>query len=114
MTKETSVTVRTRGDVSIIDIKGDVTAQTGAPIEETYQKVTAGGATKLLLCFDKDSYINSGGIAVLIGIVSEGRKQGQVIRMTGLSAHFRKIFDMVGLTRYAQVFQSEETALEKF
>ena len=34
--------------------------------------------------------------------------------MTGLSAHFQKIFAMVGLTKYAQIHLSEEAALADF
>ena len=55
-----------------------------------------------------------GGIAVLIGILSESRKKEQAVRMTGLSAHFQKIFAMVGLTKYAQIHLSEEAALADF
>jgi hypothetical protein len=34
--------------------------------------------------------------------------------MAGLTAHFQKIFSMVGLTRYAQIHPSEEAALADF
>jgi len=114
MSNNIEVSTRNRGDVAIIDIAGDVTAMTGEPIEEAYQELSAGGATKILLAFAKECYINSGGIAILIGIVSESGDNDQVIRMTGLSDHFCKIFDMVGLTRYSDIFPSEEAALKDF
>ncbi|MBI3801487.1 MAG: STAS domain-containing protein, partial [Deltaproteobacteria bacterium] len=79
-----------------------------------YQQASVGGTKNLVLCFDKDGYINSGGIAILIGIAAESREKGQCIRLTGLSPHFQKIFDMMGLTKYMQIFPSEETALEGF
>ncbi len=114
MSKDIEVSIRVKGEVSIIDIKGDVTALTGQPIEDAYKEVSNSGAKKILLYFDKEGYINSGGIAILIGLVSESRKKEQVMRATGLSDHFQKIFGMVGLTKYTQIFQSEEAALEKF
>jgi len=114
MSKDIEVSTRVKGEVSVIDIKGDVTALTGQPIEDAYKEVSNTGAKKILLCFDKKAYINSGGIAILIGLVSESRKKEQVIRLTGLSDHFQKIFSMVGLTKYTQIFPSEEAALEKF
>ena len=114
MAKDLEISIRPKGDVSIIDIKGDVTAPTGQPIEEAYQKMTAAGAKKILFAFASDCYINSGGIAILIGILSETRKKEQVVRLTGLSAHFQKIFAMVGITKYAQVFPSEDAALADF
>ena len=114
MNKDIQVSISKKDDVSILNIKGDVTAMTGESIEEAYQKVSKGGAQKILLYFDKDGYINSGGIAILIGIASESRKNGQTIRMTGLSGHFQKIFNMVGLTKYTEIFQTEELALKDF
>jgi anti-anti-sigma factor len=114
MAKAQEISIRPNGDVSVIDIKGDVTAPTGQPIEDAYHQVTAVGAKKILLVFDSDCYINSGGIAILIGILSESRKKEQTVRMTGLSAHFQKIFAMVGLTKYAQIRPSEEAALADF
>ena len=112
--KAQEISVRSNGDVSVINIKGDVTAQTGQPIEDAYHQVTAAGAKKILLVFALDCYINSGGIATLISILSESKKMEQAIRMTGLSSHFQKIFAMVGLTKYAQIRPTEEAALADF
>lgn len=102
------------GEVSIIRIKGDVTSVTGGAVEDAYQKMSSEGSKKILLCFDLESYINSGGIAVLIGAAAESRKNGQKIRITGLSPHFQKIFEMVGLTRYTEVFSTEDAAMRDF
>jgi anti-anti-sigma regulatory factor len=46
--------------------------------------------------------------------VGESQERAQTIRITGLSDHFHKIFDMVGLTRYIKIFPSEEAALKDF
>ena len=114
MNKDIEISLSNKDDVAMIHIKGDVTANSGGIIEEAYQKISADGAKKILLCFDEEGYINSGGIAILIGIASESRKTAQKIRMTGLSSHFQKIFNMVGLTKYAEVFPTQELALKDF
>ena len=114
MNKDIQVSISNKDDVSILNIKGDVTATTGETIEDAYHRVSTAGARKILLYFDKDGYINSGGIAILIGIASESRKKEQTIRITGLSGHFQKIFNMVGLTKYTEIFPTEELALKDF
>jgi len=114
MTKNQEVFTRLKGDVSVIDIRGEVTALTGQPIEEAYHAITAAGARKILMVFASDCYINSGGIAVLIGVLSQSKKKAQVVRMTGLTAHFQKVFGMVGLTKYAQICPSEDAAVASF
>jgi anti-anti-sigma factor len=112
--KDLEISVRSEGDGSVIAINGDVTAVTGQPIEDAYHRATAAGAKKIVLVFAGDCYINSGGIAILIGILSETRKHEQVVRMTGLSQHFQKIFAMVGITKYAKLFPSEDAATADF
>ena len=114
MKKELQIEIAARGDVSVVAIQGDLTAVAGGSIEKAYQEMTRDGVGKILLLFGKDCYINSGGIAILIGIASASRKNGQTIRVAGLSDHFRKIFHMMGLTKYVALFPTEEEALKDF
>ena len=51
------------------------------------------------------------GIAVLIQLLSESKKRNQVVAITGLSENFKKIFEMVGITRFAKIFDHEEDAI---
>jgi anti-sigma B factor antagonist len=114
MSKDIQVSTSQKGDIAIISIKGDVTAVTGEVIGNAYHDVLISSAPKILLQFDKDCYINSGGLASLIDIASEGRKKAQKIHAYGLSDHFQKIFQMVGLTRCIPVFTTEEAAMSDF
>lgn len=114
MSKDIQVSTSQKGDIAVISIKGDVTAMTGEVIGNAYQNDTVSNSPKILLQFDKDCYINSGGLASLIDIASEGRKKEQKIHAYGLSDHFQKIFHMIGLTRCIPVFSSEEAAMEDF
>jgi anti-anti-sigma factor len=114
MSKDIQVSTSQKGDIAVISIKGDVTAMTGEVIGGAYQNDTVSNSPKILLQFDKDCYINSGGLASLIDIASEGRKKNQKTHACGLSDHFQKIFHMIGLTRCIPVFPSEEAAMEDF
>ena len=71
-----------------------------------------GPIEKILIQFEEDAYINSGGIAVLIQILAQTQKNDQQIGITGLSEHFKKIFGMVGITKFAKVYDDLEDALK--
>lgn len=115
MSKDIQVSTSQKGDVAVITIKGDVTAITGEAIGNAYHKDdNVLHSPKLLLQFDKDCYINSGGLATIIDIASEGRRKEQRIHAFGLSEHFQKIFHMVGLTRCITLYESEQEALSHF
>ena len=113
MSKDIKVSTVYEEDVAFIDIAGDVTAVTGEVIKDAYETDNVTNSPKVLLRFAKDCYINSGGLAFLIDIASEGRKKEQKIAATGLSDHFQKIFHMVGLTRCISVHATEEAALQE-
>jgi len=114
MSKDLEIAVVVSGDVTIINLDGDLTAVTGQAVENAYTDAVGSGSQKILFQFHENIYVNSGGIAFLIGIAADSRDNGRKVRFSGVSEHFQKIFDMVGLTRYVEIFPTTEAALEGF
>jgi anti-anti-sigma factor len=100
-----------RGQFAVLHIKGDVTAASEASIAMAYSSAHETGANRILFKFDKDAYINSGGIAILIQALAKARKNKQTIGIVGLSGHFKKIFGMVGITKFADLFDTVDDAI---
>ncbi len=100
------------GDITLFDIHGDVTSLSEPFLNEAYENANNQGASKILLKFEKDAYINSGGIAVLIQILAETKKNNQQIGITDLSDHYKKIFNMVGIIKIAKIYNTRKEALE--
>ena len=74
MEQQTEIVMEAIGDVTLFDIKGDVTALSESPLNEAYEKAKAEGVDKIIMRFKKDAYINSGGIALLIQILAKKKK----------------------------------------
>ncbi|MFQ5648551.1 MAG: STAS domain-containing protein [bacterium] len=111
MQQNTQVETRVKDDIGIIDIQGEVTSFSEKILEESYETLTGEGLIKIGFNFEKVSYINSAGMAIIISILTRSRKREQTLRCWGLTEHFQKIFDMVGITRYMEHARSEEEAL---
>jgi anti-anti-sigma factor len=111
---ELSVSIRERDGVAIIDLIGDVTTFAEEKINSAYAQVTGQGARQILLNFRQNDYINSAGIAILIGVVTEVNRNNQKLAVSGLSQHFQKIFRMVGLAQYIDIYQDEDEAVKSF
>jgi anti-anti-sigma factor len=107
----TEIALETIEDVTLFDIRGDVTALSEPFLNDAYAKANDQGVGKILLKFRKDVYINSGGISVLIQLLAKTEQNGQQIGIIGLSDHFTKIFNMVGITKFAQIYKTREDAL---
>ena len=111
MKQENEIWLEQLGDVTIFDICGDVTILSEPFLNEAYEDANNQGASKILLKFEKSAYINSGGISILIQLLSKTKKNDQKIGITGLSDHFEKIFHMVGITKFAKIYNTREEAL---
>lgn len=101
-----------RNDVTILEVPGDVTIFSESLLNQAYAYACADGASKIMLKFAADAYINSGGIALLIQLLAQARKNQQQVGITGLSEHFKKIFNMVGITKFAKIYGTLDEALQ--
>jgi len=112
--EQNEITIEQRDTVIILDIRGDITVFSEPFLNEAYNKASRLGASRLLLKFDANAYINSGGIALLIQLLAQAKRTNQIIAIAGLSNHFKKIFNMVGITKFARIFDSLEEAVSAF
>ena len=112
MQENNEIKLEQMGDVTVMNIRGDVTSFSEMPLKESYRKLVEQNAWKIILKFDKDAYINSGGIALLIQMMHQMRENKQSTAISGISEHFKKIFNMVGISKFAHIFDTVENALE--
>ena len=114
MEPQTRATVRTSGRVAVIDIEGDLTSSAQQAMKQAYQQASAMATKKILLAFREEDYLNSAAISIIIDLITESRKREEKVRIAHPSAHFRKIFELVGVNLHAEVFSSAEAALKAF
>jgi anti-anti-sigma factor len=103
-------TVRRRADIAVIVLHGDINGAAEQALTDAYVTATS-EATTILLNFAGVGYINSTGIAVIVGLLARARKDGRTLVVCGLSEHYRVIFEITRLIDFMQVFASEEAAL---
>ena len=106
------IRIDSQGTVTVLDIRGDITAFSESSFGEAYRKVKEQGTGKILLKIEKEAYINSGGIAVLIQFLAQTQRNDQRVAISGISEHFKKIFKMVGITKFAEIFDSVDAAIQ--
>jgi len=96
--------------VAVLRFEGDIASTSKEAVLGAYQALPK--ENKLfLLDFTKVEYINSSGIALVIQLLIEASNAGQKVCAYGLSAHFSKVFTMVGIPNYAQLYSSQDEAL---
>jgi anti-anti-sigma factor len=97
--------------VSVLRFEGDIASTSKEAVLGTYQALPKQSTKLILLDFTKVDYINSSGIALVIQLLIEAANAGQKVFAYGLSPHFTKVFTMVGITKYAGLFPSQQEAI---
>jgi anti-anti-sigma factor len=110
MSSELETSVRDAPPMVVLDLRGDVTSFAQDPLRAAFAEATRRGTRTIMLNFEGVNYLNSAGIAAIIALIGEARNADRQLLVTGLSAHYQMIFDMMGLTAYAPFFPSEEAA----
>lgn len=77
-----------------IDRDGDA-AMTGA-----YAQAHAMGHGEIVLDFAATGYINSTGIALIVRLLAQARRDGRPVRASGLTEHYREIFRITRLSDF--------------
>jgi anti-sigma B factor antagonist len=97
--------------VTVLRFEGDIASTSKEAVLGVYQGLPKDTVKLILLDFTKVDYINSSGIALVIQLLIEAANSGQKVYAFGLSPHFTKVFTMVGITKYAQLFASQSEVL---
>lgn len=110
-----SITVMTRSLSVIaaeIAISGDVTSASEAPLLDAYARVSAGGASLIILDFSGLDYMNSGGIGLLVTLLVKVQRAGQRLMAAGLSEHYRQILALTRLDEAIAIHATVADALK--
>jgi len=110
-TNTLTVSVRQTTETAIIDLKGDINAFGEEVLNNAYAEANQTKPKTILLNFSEVNYINSTGIALIVGLLAQARKSGQRLSTTGLSDHYREIFQITRLSDFMNIYPDEASAL---
>jgi len=100
---------RREGERATIEVSGYLSANAAEALEAAFGEVRE--AARIVVAFAGDCFLNSVGLAILLDAVLPLKEQGREVRIVHPSAHFRRVFQIVGLTQDVPVFASEVEAL---
>lgn len=103
--------VRRRAGVALIDLAGDIDGSAEEALNAAYAEATTGSPPAVLLNFGRVDYINSTGIALIVGILAQARRDRIDVTACGLADHYREIFEITRLSDFMQIFPDEEAAV---
>jgi len=111
MNNQLTATVRPiNSQASIIDVQGDITAQSEDLLMEAYNTSSQNGTEAIILNFEGLDYMNSSGIGLLVTMLIRVQRQKQRLLAYGLTEHYRQIFELTRLNEAIGIYDDEVAA----
>jgi anti-anti-sigma factor len=98
------------GGGTLVELHGDIDGGAKAALEAAYGWVPDGS---LLLDFTDVGYINSTGIALIVGLLARARTDQRQVSARGLTAHYREIFEITRLSDFMTILADSSPTLSK-
>jgi anti-sigma B factor antagonist len=117
MTSMCEATTRILPGAAVIELSGEVDGSAAAVLTAAYQTAVTGDGTQpietVVLDFGAVDYINSTGIALIVSVLARARAERRKVVASGLSAHYREIFDITRLSDFIELFPDLDGAVSQ-
>jgi anti-sigma B factor antagonist len=111
---EFSTSVREKGDISIINLKGFLDAHTAPTLENNFTQLINSNKYKIVVNFEDLAYISSAGLGVFMAYIESIRDNRGDIKFTNMSDKVFNIFDLLGFPLLYEIYKNEDEAINKF
>lgn len=100
MASPLEASVRTEADGARITLTGRIDRDGDEAMTAAYATARTTGSGPIVLDFAAADYINSTGIALIVRLLADARRDGRPVRASGLSEHYREIFRITRLSDF--------------
>jgi len=111
---EFSTSIKEKGDVSVINLKGFLDAHTAPTLENNFTQLIESNKYKIVVNFEDLAYISSAGLGVFMAYIESVRENKGDIKLTNMSDKVYNIFDLLGFPLLYEIYKKEEEAVQKF
>jgi len=112
-TKHLEATVRQEPSIVVIDLTGEINGFAQEALDAAYAEAESNDPGTILLNFEGVDYINSTGIALIVGLLARARASRRNLLACNLSEHYVEIFNVTRLSDFISVLPDEKSAIAK-
>ena len=93
--------------MAIVDLAGEISGLSELALNAAFNEAMTPAPDGVLLNFAEVGYINSTGIALIVGLLARAQASDVRLMASGLSDHFTQIFEITRLSSYIAMFMDE-------
>jgi anti-anti-sigma factor len=102
----------TENGIAQLEIDGEVDAHTSRELDRVLKGLLAQGHSRLVLDATQMGYIASAGLRVILFAHREARQLGSEVRVFGLNAQVRRVFEIAGCDELLHISDTRQEAME--
>jgi anti-anti-sigma factor len=110
-TKHLDATVRQEPSIAVINLTGEINGLAQEALDAAYAEAESNAPRAILLNFEGVDYINSTGIALIVGLLARSRASHRSLLTCNLSEHYVEIFNVTRLSDFMSVLPDEKSAI---
>jgi len=103
--------LRRQGNLVIIDLSGEINAFADQELNNAYDQAEGYNPSTVAFNFMDVDYINSTGIALLVGMLARALKAKRRMAAYGLTDHYLEIFQITRLADFIKIYPDESSLL---
>ena len=106
------VTVRDGAEpgLAVVDLRGEIDGRAQDALKAAYADAARHDPRRIRLDFAGVGYINSTGIALIVGLLASARTERREVVASGLSQHYREIFEITRLADFMTILPEDGRA----
>jgi anti-anti-sigma factor len=106
------LTSQAGNEVVLVQVQGELDAHTARKFEQTLNELLAQGHSRLVLDASRMSFVSSAGLRAIMSAHREAAQRGGQLRMCGLNAQARRVFDIAGFEQFLHLSDTRQEAME--
>lgn len=108
------LTLKSLGAIAVIGMQGKLLGTPASRLKSLAREAVGAGCRSVVFSFDPNLAVTGAGITTLTQVLNEFRQANLNVAFSGLSINHQTVFEMLGVTRYIRICDSESDAIASF
>ena len=108
------VNINLKDGISICKADGEIDINTAPQFKKAFDRLIKEKGAKVIINMEKVGYIDSSGLATLVELLKNFRKNGARLKLVSLSPKVKSLFEITKLEKLFDILEKEEEAVQAF
>jgi len=106
-----AVKTEAKNGLMVCRVDGEIDIACSPELKKIFDKLISQKTPKIVIELSKVTYVDSSGLATLVGILKNMRSYGGKMRLSGLTPKVKSLFEITKLDKLFEIMASEEEAI---